>query len=77
MPQTGDIGPPLFAIYINNIDVGTEMHNKIMLFVDDKKVFSQTYGDLQFSLNKLYGLNTRKLKLAPNKSPFFNILALK
>ena len=64
-PQGSVFGPILFVIYINDID---EMHNNILKFADDTKLFSRIASSkdaelLQRDLNTIYRWSVEWLML--------------
>ena len=77
IPQGSIIGPLLFLIYLNDIDVCTAPlgdSGGLSLFADDAKFYSTDPIRLQNSLDLLEGwLKNRQLKLATNKCFVLNV----
>ena len=68
MKQGGLIGHHLFIIQINDISREVDIQKEVNLLADDAKMLSKQNNALQLTLDITYKwLNTRKLKLNPNK----------
>ena len=74
MPQGGVIGPLPFIVYINDVVTEINISSNIHLLAYHTNIFSQSNNILQLSFYKMYHwLETRKLKLNPNKCQVPNI----